>query len=214
MLTHRNVLDTNEIQFFKFERETDLYCRVVNLTNLVFCHGCSAYCWNLIGNARVPYDVVQHIQLESFEMEGFQFECRFGFRRKQRYDPFGQGNLTLGMETVFQAKIEMDGNQQEKIFSERNHPRVLQQPVATLYWGCNADFQRVLTNNIIYDQIVSLDIPYCNFIERLLKLGLFGLEQYRAADNLIRYLTSYNIKGEKSSANWTQVMKSNANDMC
>jgi hypothetical protein len=56
-------------------------------------------------------------------MEGLQFvkepvyECRFGFGRKQRYDPSGQGNLTLGMEPVFQAKIKMDGNQQATLFS-------------------------------------------------------------------------------------------------
>jgi hypothetical protein len=118
------------------------------------------------------------------------------------------------MEPVFQAKIEMDGNLQATFLSEQNHPRVLQQPVATLQWGCNAEFQQVLTNNLIYDQIVSLGIPYRNFVERLLKLGLFDLEQYRAANNLIRYFTSYNTKGNKSSANWTQVMKSITNDMC
>jgi hypothetical protein len=32
-------------------------------------------------------------------------------------------------------------------------------------------------------------------------LGLFGLEHFRAADNLIRYITSYNTKGNKSSSN-------------
>jgi hypothetical protein len=217
MLTHCNVLATNKIQFFKFERETDLYCRVVNLTTQVFCHGCSVYCWNLVRNARVPYDALRHIQLESFEMEGVQFvkepvfECRFGFGKKQRCGPSGQGNFKLGMEPVFQAKIEMDGNQQAKFFSERNHPRVLQHPVATLRWGCNADIQGVLTNNLIYDQIVSIGIPYHNFVERLLKLGLFGLEHYPAAGNLIPYVTSYNTKGNKSYANWTQIMKSIAN---
>jgi hypothetical protein len=124
MLTRGNVLATNEIQFFKFEGETDLYCRTVNLANQVFCHGCSAYCCNLIGNERVPYDAVRHSQLEPFQIEGLQFvkepvfECRFGFGRKQRYDPSGQGNLALGMEPVFQDKIEMDGNQQAKFLSE------------------------------------------------------------------------------------------------
>jgi hypothetical protein len=158
--------------------------------------------------------------MEPFDIEGVQYvkeplyECRFGFGKKQRYDQSGQGNLTLGMEPVHESKIEMDGNQQAKFFSERNHPRVLQQPVATLHWGCNADFHRCLTNNIIYDQIISLGIPYRTFVERLLKLGLFGLEQFRAADNLIRYITSYNTKGNKSSANWTQLIKSIANDMC
>jgi hypothetical protein len=44
------------------------------------------------------------------------YECRFGFGRKQRYDPSGQSKLTLGMEPVFQAEIYMDGNQQEKFF--------------------------------------------------------------------------------------------------
>jgi hypothetical protein len=86
--------------------------------------------------------------------------------------------------------------------------------VATLHWGCNADFQHVLTNNLIYDQIISLDIPYHNFAERQLKLDLFGLEKCRAVDNLIEYVTSYIINGNKSSANWTQIMKSIANDMC
>jgi hypothetical protein len=72
-LSRRNVLASNKIQFFKFEREADLYCHAINLTTHVFCHGCSDYCWNLVGNARVPYDAVRHIQLEPFEMEGVQF---------------------------------------------------------------------------------------------------------------------------------------------
>jgi hypothetical protein len=62
--------------------------------------------------------------------------------------------------------------------------------VATLQWGCDADFQRVLTNNIVYKQIISLGVPNHNFIERLLKIGLFGLEQYQAADNLLQYVIS------------------------
>jgi hypothetical protein len=107
MFTHGNVLATKDIQFLKFERETDLYCHVVNLTNQVFCHGCSAYCWNHVGNVHAPYDALQHSRLEPFEMKGAQFvkepvyECRFGFGKKQRFEPFGQGNLTLGMEPVF-----------------------------------------------------------------------------------------------------------------
>jgi hypothetical protein len=182
MQTRREVLAKNEIKSFKFERETNLYCRAVNLTSQVGSHTCSAYCWNLVGYSRVPYSAHRHIDMEPFDIEGVQYvkepvyECRFGFGKKQRYDQSGQGNLTLGMEPVHEANIEMDGNQQAKFFSERNHPRVLQQPVATLHWGCNADFQRCLTNNIIYDQIVSLGIPYRTFVERLLKLGLFGLE--------------------------------------
>jgi hypothetical protein len=158
--------------------------------------------------------------MEPFDIQGEQFvkehvyECRFGFGKKQRYDHSGQCNLTLGMEPVYEANIEMDGNQQEKLFYERNHHRVLRQPVATLHWGCNADFQRCLTNNIIYYQILSLGIPYHAFVERLLKLGLFGLEHFRAADKLIRYITSYNTKGNKSSSNWTQLIKSISNDMC
>jgi hypothetical protein len=69
--------------------------------------------------------------------------------------------------------------------------------VDTLHWGCNADFQQVLANNLIYDQIVSLGTPYNNFVERLLKLGLFGLEQYHAAENLIRYVISYKLQHQK-----------------
>jgi hypothetical protein len=66
VLNRRNVLANNEIQFFKFESETDIYCHAVNLTNRVLCHGYSAYCWNLFGNARVPYDTLRHSQLEPF----------------------------------------------------------------------------------------------------------------------------------------------------
>jgi hypothetical protein len=203
MQTRREVLATNEIKSFKFERETDLYLCAINLTNQVGSHACSAYCWNLVGYSRVPYSAHRHIGMEPFDIQGVQFvkepvhECRFGFGKKQRYDHSGQGNLTLGMEAVHEAKIEMDGNQQAKFFSELNHPRVLQQPVATLHWVYNAYFQRCLTNNIIYGQILSLGIPYRTFVERLLKLVLFGLDQFHAAYNLIRYITSYNTKGNK-----------------
>jgi hypothetical protein len=55
MFTWRNVLVTNEIHFLKFERKTDLYCGSVNLTNHVFCHGFSTYCWNLDGNQLEPF---------------------------------------------------------------------------------------------------------------------------------------------------------------
>jgi hypothetical protein len=43
------------------------------------------------------------------------YDCRFGFSKKQRYDPSIQGNLTLGMEPVFKANIKMDVNQQAKV---------------------------------------------------------------------------------------------------
>jgi hypothetical protein len=108
----------------------------------------------------------------------------------------------------------MDGNKQAKFTTERNHPRVLQQPAAAMHWGCNADFQSVLTNNVIYQNSVDLGVPYRTFVDTLLKIGIFGLEQFRVADNTILYVTSYNIKGNKSSSSWTQVMKLIANDMC
>jgi hypothetical protein len=156
MQTRREVLATNEINSLKLERDTDLYFRAVSLTNQVGSHACCAH---------------RHIGMETFDIQGVQFfkepvyECRFDFCKKQRYDHPGQGNLTLGMEPVHEAKIEMDGIQQAKFFSEQNHPHVLQQPVATLHWGRNADFQRSLTNNIIYDQILSLGIQYRTFVD-------------------------------------------------
>jgi hypothetical protein len=118
------------------------------------------------------------------------------------------------METVHKSKIEMDGNQKAKFFSERNHPHVLQEPVATLHLVCNAAFQSCLTNTIIYDHILSLSVPYRTFVETLLNVSLFRLDQFRAVVNIIRYITSYNTKGNKYSANWTQILKSNAKYMC
>jgi hypothetical protein len=61
MHTFRGVLATNEIKSFKFERETDLYCRAVNLTNQVGYHACSAYCWNMVGYSCVPYSAHRYI---------------------------------------------------------------------------------------------------------------------------------------------------------
>jgi hypothetical protein len=69
----------------------------------------------------------------------------------------------------------MGGNQQVKLFAKKNHPRVLQQYVVTLHWVCNADFQCVLANNMIYGQIFSFSVPYRTFVKLFLKWVPLGL---------------------------------------
>jgi hypothetical protein len=107
--TRCDLLEMNEIKSFKFECEMDMYCHVVNITTQVGSRGCSDCCWNLIGYSRVPYSSHQHSDIAPFEVQESQFvkepiyKYRFGFGKKQHYDHSGQGNLTLGMETVHKA---------------------------------------------------------------------------------------------------------------
>jgi hypothetical protein len=167
MQTHRDVLDKNEVCHAKFEREEHLYDRRVNLQNQCWTHCCSDYCLRMKGIARVPFDRRYHREEDSYlDDHGRKmakvviYECRFGFGRKQRYDPSGQGNLTEDIPFNNHPHVELDTNQQPRYISYRNHPRVLQQPVSVWHWGCNSDMQRLLTNTTTYNRVQASSNQY------------------------------------------------------
>ena len=212
MLKRRAVLDTNEVSSPKYEREEMMYARTINLRNQCLMHCCSDYCWRFVRNIIVPFNPSRHTREQKIEFQGNSmakvaiYECRFGFGQKQIFDSSGHGNLTEGKTFIQKPYIELDTNQQPRLYVSRNHPRVLQQPVTVYHWGCNSDMQRLLTNNSSYSRVQAQGKSYEAFVEHMLECGTFGLEQYSSSECINRYVTSYNTKGNKSSASWTNTL--------
>jgi len=141
MQSKKDVLNAGEIRHFKFQRETDLHCRNVNLTNHCLCHSCSAYCLRE-KKITVDYDPLIHtednknvLKRWTSQFDGTErvllliLECRMGFGIYLRYPLCG--DRTGGALRLDRAAVELDANQVPKYHAERNHPRTVQGPLAS-----------------------------------------------------------------------------------
>lgn len=215
MLSRQHVLDTQELRKFKFDREMDLYPRLVNVVNNAFCHACSNYCWKET-KLSVLFDPSVHSANDPTKYtrasNGLQYivkstwECRFGFGRKQLFDPSGESNLTEGMPPLFDPVIEFDRNKMPIYRAPRNHPRVLQQPTSVYYYI-------VLSNNKTYNVVVNeRQEDYATFANNQMDAGTTGLEQFSGSDAMTNYACSYECKGHASSESWSQTLLQISNE--
>jgi hypothetical protein len=215
MLSRQDVLASQELRKFKFEREMHLYQRLVNVINTAFSHVCSNYCWKEVKQS-VLYDPSLHRADDPTRFQsgnGVEYviktkrDCRFGFGCKQRFDPSGESNLTEGMPPRFDPAIEFDRNKMPMFFGRCNHPRVLQQPVAAYHWGCNADMRHCLTNNRTYRRtVLENGQNYASFTNNLMDAGVTGLEQFSGSDCITCYICGYECKGHASSDSWNKTL--------
>ena len=95
-----------------------------------------------------------------------------------------------------------------KLLAIRNHPRVLQEPVAVYHWGANADNQRLYVNENLMDMLREKGISQKDFMKVVSRLGKSGLDQCMASDILIDYITSYQCKGRETSKAFRNTLES------
>ena len=70
-----------------------------------------------------------------------------GFGAPFKYDHSGEKNLTRGKYRVALLQLLWDNNGMGKMDPRRNHPRLVQGPLARLFYGPNNDTQVLLNNN-------------------------------------------------------------------
>jgi hypothetical protein len=85
--------------------------------------------------------------------------------------------------------------------------RVLQEPVGILHWGVNTDIKHFLTNAAMHNMIKELGEDYDEFTRNLDICGMGGLEPFQGMTIIIVYITGYETKGSKSSAEWDQTLR-------
>jgi hypothetical protein len=152
MLSKEEAWKQKPLSAFKFTQENDLYSRRVGVTNHCFTHKCSGYCWRQETldfayepdkhgpQENNPNPNVQSLFVDSKGQEKvklFVFLCRMGFGYQLTYPLCG--DRSGGQTGVQEARIDFNSNGQTKFVAERNHPRVVQEPVATLNFGANCD---------------------------------------------------------------------------
>jgi hypothetical protein len=220
MMTKAQVREKKVLQKFKFEQERELCDRRKDLTYHAFTHQCSDYCWKSV-LMDVPYYPSKHGPLENNDriisvlekkapdsqqiIRYKVFECRMNFGFQLCVPVFGDG--TGGKLPVRLPYIAFDCNGQPQYSAARNHPRVVQEPVATFHWGANSDMQRFLTNSKSYDEVTRLGINQDYFIKSLNTLWIAGLEQNTGNQIAIDYLTGYQTKGSASTKEWCSMLQ-------
>ena len=70
-----------------------------------------------------------------------------GFGAPFEYDHSGEKNLTRGKDRVASLKLLWNNNGMSKMDARQNHPRLVQGPLAHLFYGANNDTQILLNNN-------------------------------------------------------------------
>ena len=140
MLSARDILDRGELKKPKWERETDLFHRRVNVDNHCRCHCCSDYCLKY-KKVATAYDEAKHKDVPENETwinkatntkmvsvkvcEG----CRFKFGMPLKYDPSGESNLTRGIPRQVDPIVSPDDNGMMQYNARRNHPRIVQSAI-------------------------------------------------------------------------------------
>ena len=214
MLSKSDVLDRRELKRMKLDREDDLHAQRVNIQIHCMDHHCSAYCWVPV-KVRVRYNPELHtednknvVSREKNE-DGdtthamlIMYQCRMGFGKQLMY-PL-ERDRTGGAERRDVPENCMDANQFPKYFAERNHPRVLQEPIATLHWGANADIKVILTNS---SAAIPDKVAFTRFFRDLLRGGYVGLERYNGSESINCYISSYCCKGNLSTVEWMEIVK-------
>ena len=212
MQSKSDVLSKKELQKHKFERENDLYDRRVNATNHCFTHSCSNYCWRT-QHFEVVYNPEKHVPGKDGCMAVYDTSsgrkakiavqtCRMGFGNKLKF-PLNR-DYTGGAAPVMKGGVVVDPNGQLKFNAQRNHPRVVQEPVGMFHWGANADMQIMLVNNQSFEVASNEGRDYPELIKHLHLANLSGLEQFSASHTCMEYTAGYSCKGAKNSEEWNK----------
>ena len=235
MLSRNDVINKQEVSKFKFDREDDLYDRLVNLQNHCFHHRCSAYCWQIEhrvqrynrdvheGADNVVEIVTEDNAGNPLSVKVKLYKCRMKFGYKLTYPRCG--DYTGGADGFRFSSVQWDNNGIPLFVSSRNHPRIVQEPKAMYHWGANADAQVFLTNRKTFSSFITrfrekqrngvvgnddLDLidEYSLFNSNLDIAGCSGLDQYSGAEAVMCYTCGYSCKGSQNSRSWNCQLRS------
>ena len=216
MQTSKNVLETRELKEPKHSREDHLLDRQVNISNHCQTHKCCAYClrkrtYSMLFNPALHTHVPAAKRFKQNGVEKLKLEkqfCRLKFGDALEFDPSGEGNLTGGKEAVLEPFLKFDNNGMPKYEARRNHPRIITQPHAALYYGANNDTQVLLNNQTGKELISILGVEgYKKFTSNMIAAKMGGLEPGQSENLLEEYLTGYACKGGESSAEFEETQQ-------
>jgi hypothetical protein len=211
---------TEVLHKFKFNHESELYKRRVEITNICGTHTCSTYCWKYC-HVQTPYIPAVHDINPRFvrsipnkkgpgRVAVMRCEnCRMGYGYSREFP--SHSCRTGGKVAVRNPVLEFDLNGQPKLSVPRNHPRILQEPVHVLHWGANADIQRFMNNATTFQSFLDVykdkDDTYEEFCKKLEQHGMRGLEAATGCHTCNDYTTNYQCKGAESTAEWSKVLR-------
>ena len=110
----------------------------------------------------------------------------FGIALEYETTAPGENNLTRGMPPRKRGGMEFDKNGQPKYFATRNHPRLLQGPHGSAYFGANNDTQILLYGSKSSARgMTSLEARSNN----LVAAGVAGLANLIGAEIAVEYCT-------------------------
>ena len=124
-------------------------------------------------------------------------ECRMGYGYRKKFPV--SGDRTGGMVPLPEPIFTFDRNGVPKMFYERNHPRIVQEPVTVFYFGANCDIKYLFTNTLLEKLVVEKGIKYEDWTDFLHKLCMDGLDEWWLHALIIDYTTSYATKGTASN---------------
>jgi hypothetical protein len=109
------------------------------------------------------------------------------------------GDFTGGAEAVPVATVMFDANGQARYSAQRNHPRVVQEPVGVLHFSANCDMQLLMSNAKSFELAQYGDLPYANVA------GMSGIEQFSARSTCVEYTVGcIHAKAPKMLGNGTR----------
>jgi hypothetical protein len=220
MQTSRDVRERRELKHPKFRREKNLFERSANFCNHCGSHTCSGYCWKVTTQVRrfneetdsdVPAAKRFTRMKGGVEQEFVKYEesdCRMHFGTKLLYDASGEGNLTGGKPRNVKGELVHDDNGLPKFNAIRNHPRILQETYGFNAYGANNDFQFMLKCKCGYELLDEFGVEwYENYANNLVAAGWIGLEHFNGNHIAMRYLTSYQCKGNENSHDFAKMVE-------
>ena len=124
-------------------------------------------------------------------------QCRMHFGNALMFDKSTEHNLTGGKPRLSRPEIDKDDNGQPKFYAPRNHPRIVQAPHASAYFGANNDTQVILIAQDVINHIGRSN--YEKFCSNLVASGWGGLDHNNSLYIVLKYLTAYQCKGNETS---------------
>ena len=131
-------------------------------------------------------------------------ECRMHFGHKLLFDHSHNHNLTGGQARVIGPQLRKDDNGQPKFYAPRNHPRIVQAPHGSAYFGANCDTQVILIARDVIDKIGRVN--YEKFCKNIVAAGWGGLDHNNSLYIVTKYITGYQCKGAKTTTDHKEVV--------
>ena len=135
-------------------------------------------------------------------------ECRLGFGEVLEFDHSGERNITHGIKPSIRPYVQFNNNGMQKYMARRNHPRLIQQPYLSLFFGANNDTKLLLNGQFGKELLEKVGKEeYDRFTCNLIVAKMSCLEPGRCNNTLEEYLTWYACKGGETSKGLEEKLK-------